>query len=126
MRRSHRKQDDEFYYSISKPNTSVTLENNPSYDPTKANTLDHLYSTIKPTGSCVPLSSHDTTANQYDYPYYVDNVHLLHPKAPANTTDSTKEVQVEIYATGCDDRKDTHLTCNRESGEYGVINQPKN
>ena len=121
MRRSHRKQDD-----ISKPNTSVTFENNPSYDSTKVNTLDHLYSTIKPGGSYVPLSSHDATTNQYDYPYFADNVHILHPKVPANTTDSAKEVQVEIYATNCDDRNNIQLASSDESDEYGVINQPKN
>ena len=111
MRRSHRKQDDF---------SNQHEANNPTCDSTKANTLDHLYSTIKPGGSHVPLSSHNATTNQYDYPYYADDVNIVYPKVPANTADSAKEIQVEIYATGYDNKS------SDESGEYGVINQPKN
>ena len=119
-RRSH------IHYNVNIPNTSVNFENNQTYDSTITNTLDHLYSTIEPGGSNVPLSSHDATTNQYDCPCHADNIHTPHHKAPANTTDSAKEVHVENYATDCDDRKGIHLASSGESDEYGIINQPRN
>ena len=126
MRRSHRKRDKKVLYNISKPNTNIAINNNPSCNVIKVNTVDHEYSTIKPEGSYVSLlPPHDATTNQYDYPYFEDNVLILHPIVAANTSDSAKEVQMEIYATDHDDKKDDHSASSGEPAVYGVINQPK-
>ena len=65
MRRSHRKRDKKVLYNINKPNTNVAINNNPSCNVIKANTVDHEYSTIKPEGSYVSLlPPHDATTHQ--------------------------------------------------------------
>ena len=62
IRRSHRKRmfridDDKVFYNTTKLNTDVTIEDNPSYDITKANTVDYSYDTINPGDSDVPLTT---------------------------------------------------------------------
>ena len=56
MRRCHRERDYKVTYNTTKLNTDVTIDNNPSYDVTKANTLDHSCSTINPGGSDVLIT----------------------------------------------------------------------
>ena len=57
MRRCHRKADNKVTCNTTKLNTDVTIDDNPSYDVTKANTVDISYNTIKPQGSDVPITS---------------------------------------------------------------------
>ena len=62
VRRSHRKKEPHVVDNTTKLNTNVTIENNPSYDGTKANTVDYSYDTINPGGSDVLI----TTNPSYD------------------------------------------------------------
>ena len=61
MRRCHRKGtfpvDNKLFNNTTKLNENVTIENNPAYDVTKANTVGSLYSTIKPGDSDVPITA---------------------------------------------------------------------
>ena len=61
VRRCHRKgtfpMDNEILYNTTKLNENVTIESNPAYDITKANTVGSLYSTIKPGDSDVPVTA---------------------------------------------------------------------
>ena len=65
VRRCHRKGipvDDKVFYNTAKLNENVAIENNPSYDVTKANTVGSLYSTIKPGESDVPITANPSYA----------------------------------------------------------------
>ena len=66
MRRYHRKgtvpTDNQVFYNRTKLNENVTIDNNPAYDVTKANTVGSLYSTIKPGDSDVPLTANPSYA----------------------------------------------------------------
>ena len=66
VRRSHRKGkfpvDDKVLYNTAKLNDNVVIENNPSYDVTKANTVGSLYSTIEPEDSDVPITANPSYA----------------------------------------------------------------
>ena len=68
MRRSHRKKGSHVVNNTTKINTNVTIENNPSYDITKANTVDHSYETINPGGSDVPITT-NPSYNFHTKPY---------------------------------------------------------
>ena len=61
MRRCHRKGifpvDNKVFYNTTELNENVTIDNNPAYDVTKANTVGSLYSTIKPGDSDVPITA---------------------------------------------------------------------
>ena len=61
MRRCHRKGtfpvDNQVLYNTAKLNENVTIDNNPAYDVTKANTVGSLYSTIKLRDSDVPITA---------------------------------------------------------------------
>ena len=62
MRRCHRKgtfpvDNRLFFNNTAKLNENVTIDNNPAYDVTKANTVGSLYSTIKPGDSDVPITA---------------------------------------------------------------------
>ena len=57
VRRCHRKETyNKVFHNRAKLNENVTIENNPAYDVTKANTVGSLYSTIKPGDSDVPIT----------------------------------------------------------------------
>ena len=66
MRRCHRKGtfpvDSKVFYNKTKLNENVTIDNNPAYDVTKANTVGSLYSTIKPGDSDVPITANPSYA----------------------------------------------------------------
>ena len=62
MRRSHRKGDDKVTHSINKVSTDVTVDCSQSCDVFKSNIVDHLYRTINPGDSDVPI----TTNLSYD------------------------------------------------------------
>ena len=61
MRRCHRKGtfpvDNKVLYNTTSLNDNVTIDNNPAYDVTKANTVGSLYSTIKRGDSDVPITA---------------------------------------------------------------------
>ena len=57
MRRCHRKRAFPVDNNTTKLNENVTIDNNPAYDVTKANTVGSLYSTIKPGDSDVPITA---------------------------------------------------------------------
>ena len=62
MSRCHRKgtfpvDNKLFFNNTTKLNENVTIDNNPAYDVTKANTVGSLYSTIKPGDSDVPITA---------------------------------------------------------------------
>ena len=65
MRRCHRKGTfpmDNVIYNTTKLNKNVTIENNPAYDVTKANTMGSLYSTSKPGDSDIPITANPSYA----------------------------------------------------------------
>ena len=66
MRRCHRKGtfpvDNRVLYNTTKLNDNVTIDNNPAYDVTKANTVGSLYSTIKPGDSDIPITANPSYA----------------------------------------------------------------
>ena len=66
VRRCHRKgtfpEDNKILYNTAKLNENVAIENNPSYDVAKANTVGSLYSTIKPGDSDVPITANPSYA----------------------------------------------------------------
>ena len=62
MRRSHRKKGLHTANNTTKLNADVTMDNNPSYDVTKVDTVDYSYNTINPGDSDVPI----TTNPSYD------------------------------------------------------------
>ena len=66
MRRCHRKgtfpADDRSSNITTKLNENVAIENNPSYDVIKANTVGSLYNTIKPGDSDVPITANPSYA----------------------------------------------------------------
>ena len=65
VRRSHRKKGSHVVDNTIKLNTDVTIENNPSYDVTTANTLDHIYDSIKLEDLDVTNPSHDVHTKPY-------------------------------------------------------------
>ena len=68
MRRSHRKKESHVVDNTIKLNTNVTIDHNPSYDVTKANTVDYSYDTINPGGSDVPMTT-NPSYNVHTKPY---------------------------------------------------------
>ena len=121
MRRSHRKkEDDKVTYSTSKLNTDVAMDNNPSYDVTKANTVDYSYDTINPGDSDVPITtnpSYDVHTKPYsktsedDYNYVQPNELMQH---------SDVDGYIKIHPN-IDQSHDISPT----QDEYGVVNQPR-
>ena len=68
MKGSHRKKGSHVVNSTTKINTNVTIENNLSYDVTKANSVDYSYDTINPGGSDVPITT-NPSYNIHTKPY---------------------------------------------------------
>ena len=73
MRRSQRKgkfcvDDDKLFDNTTELNTNVIIDDNPSYDVTKANTVDRSYDTINPGGSDVPITT-NPSYNVHTKPY---------------------------------------------------------
>ena len=93
MRRCHRERHYKVTYNTTNLNADVTIHNNPSYDVTKANTLDHSYSTINPGGSDVPITinpSYNVPTKPYsktsedDYNYVQPNEFVQHSNLEDN------------------------------------------
>ena len=68
MRRSHKKKGSHVVDNTIKLNTNVTIDHNPSYDVTKASTVDYSYDTINPGGSDVPITT-NPSYNVHTKPY---------------------------------------------------------
>ena len=111
MRRCHRERDYKVAYNTSKLNTDITMyiDNNPTYDVTKANTLDHSYSTINPGGSDVPITINPSynvptkpynNASEDDYNYIQPDQFIQH----SNLEDTIKMDTNPSY--GVSTRKD--------------------
>ena len=126
MRRSHRKkgfEDDKVTYSTSKLNKDVSMDYNPSYDVTKASTVDYSYDdTINPD---VPITTNPsynvhtkpyskTSEDEYNYvqPNDVDEYIKIYP-----TTGQSHGIRgIHSYSTANSTIQD----------EYELINQPYN
>ena len=76
MRRYHRERDHKVAYNTITLNTDVTIEDNPSYDVIKADTLDHSYSLINPGGSDVPINI-NPSYNVPTKPYIVKQMKMI-------------------------------------------------
>ena len=114
MRRCHRERDYKVAYNTTKLNTDVTIHNNPSYDITKANTLDDSYSTINPGGSDVPITvnpSYNVPTKPYnktsedDYNYVQPNEFVQH----SNLEDNIKMDTNPSYGVNIQEKKATAM-----------------
>ena len=128
MRRCHRKEDNKdnkVTYNTTKPNTNVTIEENPSYDVTKANTVvDDAHNTIKPGDSDVPINpSYDVPTKPYSKPSE-DKYNYVQPDELVQHSDL--DGYLKIHPNSDQFYNATNLTKNAEPTEYGVINQPTN
>ena len=112
MRRCHRERGNKIASNTTKLNTDVTIDNNPSYDVTKANTLDHSYSTINPGGSDAPItinSSYDVPTKPYskasedDYNYVQPNEFVQH----SNLEDTIKMDTNPSYGVSTGEDRET-------------------
>ena len=84
MRRSHGKKESHVVDNTTKLKVNVTTENYPTYDDTKADTVDNVYDTINPGGSDAPITTNPsynihtkplskTSENKYSYMYVQPN-----------------------------------------------------
>ena len=87
MRRSHRKRDDKVTYSTGKLSTDVTVDCSQSCDVFNSNIVDHLYSTIEPGDSDVPITTNPSynvhtkpysKTSEDEYNYVQPNEHMQH------------------------------------------------
>ena len=103
--------------------TNVTIENNPSYDVTKADTLDYL--SIKPEDLYVPITTNPsysvpakphsiTSKDEHNYEQF-DEFNQYSGLEATITMDVNPSYEISI-ANGAQQSSE---------GEYGVINQPK-
>ena len=123
LRWPHRKKDRGLHAvdNTANLNADVTMEYNPSYDVTKANTVD--YDTINPGGSDVPITTNPsynvhtkpyskTSEDEYNYvqPNDVDGYLKIYPN-----TDQSHGIRGIL----------SHSTANSTNEEeYEVVNQP--
>ena len=137
MRRSHMKKGSTVDGNATKLNTNVTIDNNPSYDVTEANTLDHSYSTIKPRGSDVPITSNPSYIVPYtkpysktsedDYNYVQPNEFVQHSELEDNIKMQTNpsygvSVQEErAAATGSDTAHQSSHDATTEQYDYACV-----
>ena len=136
MRRCHRERHYKVAYNTTKLNTDVTIDNNPSYDVTKANTLDHSYSTIKPGGSDVPITinpSYNTPTKPYsktsedDYNYVQPNEFVQHSnledtiKMDTNPSYGVNIQEERAAATGSDTAHQSSHDATTEQYDYAYV-----
>ena len=130
MRRSHRKKgfkDDKVTYSTSKLNTDITMNHNPSYDVTKASTVDYSYDTINPGGSDVPITT-NPSYNVHTKPYSKtseDDYNYVQP----NDTDVDGYIKIHPNIDQSHVIRGIHpySTANTPlQDEYELVNQPYN
>ena len=137
VRRSHMKKGSPVDDNATKLNTDVTIDNNPSFDVTKANTLDHSYTTINPRGSDVPITinpSYNVPTKPYsktskdDYNYVQPDAFVQHSELE-NTIkmDTNPSYRVNIQeeraaATGSDTKPhQPSLDATTEQYDYACV-----
>ena len=133
VRRSHRKGTFPVD-NTAKLNENVTIDNNPAYDITKANTVGSLYSTIKPGDSDVPITANPSyvapnkpysKACEDEYNYVQPNQHsdlglttgdraTAFSAHSADTKATTKQCDYDYV---CDDRLLHHNTAANTTGD---------
>ena len=126
VRRSHRKkEDDKVTYTTTKLNTNVTIDHNPSYDVTKANTLDCTYDdTINPGDSGVPITS-NPSYDVHSKPYSKtseDDYNYVQP----NDTDVDGYIKIHPNIDQSHGTRGTHSYSNAnipKQDEYELVNQ---
>ena len=72
MKRSHKKKGSHVIDNVTTLNTNVTIDHNPSFDVTKANTVhtEHLYDTINPRDSDLLMTTNSRSSyNVHTKPY---------------------------------------------------------
>ena len=136
IRRCHRERDYKVTYNTTKLNTDVTIHNNPSYDVTKANTLDHSYSTINPGGSDVPITinpSYDVPTKPYsktsedNYNYVQPNVFVQHSelegviKMNTNPLSYGVNIQEESAVASSDTAHQSSHDATTEQYDYAYV-----
>ena len=121
MRRSHRKkEDDKVTYSTNKLNTDVAMNYNPSYDVTKANTVDYSYDTINPGGSDAPITT-NPSYNVHTKPYSKtseDDYNYVQPNELMQHSDVDGYIKIHPNI-------DQSHGITPTQDEYGVVNQPR-
>ena len=127
VRRSHRKKGSPVHVvdNTTILNTDVTIENNPSYDVTKANTLDHIYDSIKLEDSDVINPTYDvhtkpcSKTNEDEWNY-------IQPNEPTQHSDGYIKIYPNTDQSHGIRGIHSHSTANTpEQEEYGVVNQPQ-
>ena len=136
MRRSYMKKGSPVDDNTTKLNTDVTIDNNPSYDVTKANTLDHSYNTINPGSSDVPITinrSFNVPTKPYsktskdDYNYVQPNELVQHSELEGTIKMDTNplygvNIQEErAAATGSDTAHQSSHDATTEQYDYACV-----
>ena len=152
MRRSHRKKGSHIVDNITKLNTNVTIDHNPSYDVTidhnrsydvtidrnpsydvtKANTvqMEYLYNTVNPGGSDVPITT-NPCYNVHTKPYSKtseDDYNYVQPNEPTQHSDVDGYIKIRPtidQSHGIRGIHSHHTANTPEQDEYGVVNQPR-
>ena len=132
VRRSYRKGDNKEIYSKSKHSTdvNVTMDNNPSYDVTKANSMDYSYNTIYPGGSDAPITT-NPSYNAHTKPYSKtseDDYNYVQPNELMQHSDVDGYIKIYPNNNQSHDIRGSHSHSNANNlkqDEYGVVNQPQ-
>ena len=128
VRRCHRKGTFPVDNNTAKLNENVAIESNPAYDVTKANTVDSLYSTIKPGDSDVPITANPSYAiptkpysktSEDEYNYVQLNQHSdLEDTFKMDTNPSYGVATGEDRATAFSAHSDTKATAKQYDYDY--------
>ena len=106
--------------NTTKINTNIIFENNPSYDVTKANTVDYSYDTINPGGSDVPITT-NPSYNVHTKPYSKtseDDYNYVQPNELMQHSDVDGYIKINPNI-------DQSHDISPAQDEYGVVNQPQ-
>ena len=129
MRRSHRKKGLHIANNTTILNTDVTMDNNPSYDITKVDTVDYSYDTINPGDSDVPITT-NPSYNVHTKPYSKtseDDYNYVQPNEPMQHSDVDGYIKMYPSVDHSHGIRGIHLhsTANGpKHDEYVVVNQP--
>ena len=136
IRRSHMKKGSTVDGNTTKLNTDLTIDNNPSYDITKTNTSDHSYSTIKPQGSDVPITSNPSynvptkpysKTSEDDYNYVQPNEFVQHLelegtiKMQTNPSYGVNIQEERVAATSSDTTHQSSHDAMTEQYDYACV-----
>ena len=136
IRRCHKQEDNKVTYNTTKLNANVTIDNNPSYNVTKANTLDQSYSAINPGGSDVPITinpSYNVPTKPYsktsedDYNYVQPNELVQHSgledtiKMDTNPSYGVNIQEERAAAAGLDTTHQSSYDVTAEQYDYALV-----